>query len=455
PNLRNAAARAIFAAAVLIGVPQPASGAPWLFVSDVHYDPFVSSTSLAPYGKDTNGALLTSALVQMRRADPDPPVVVLAGDLLAHHLAPAAAAATMRELARRFDATFPKAQFVLALGNNDNACGDYETQPRAAFLRDVATAWEPLVNRRGAAPAFARDFAADGSYATTLPLPSLRAIVIDDVFWSIRYRNACENSPGDPGAQLQAHLQALLDDSAARTWIVAHIPPGIDAYSTTQLAHQIIVVPFLQDGAQTRWLQTLRKHPVTLLVDGHSHRFAFRTIAGGPNAIPVLLVPAISPVYGNNPSFLVADVKPDGVAGAPREFALDEHTGVWAEIGRFDVAAFTSDALEGYAHRLETQPALRASFARLYDGAATRPEITEANWRAYWCAARALDVPAYRACTAAGASGTWRWPPWLLLGAIAAVSLAGSIPQFAATARRRIAATPRAPSHDPSHRDSD
>jgi hypothetical protein len=114
----------------------------------------------------------------------------LGGDFVAHIFDPKQAVPTMRALAQEFNHAFPHAQFVLVLGNEDSSCGDYQVSPNSPFLRAVAQAWEPLVNRNGAAPGFAHTFPAYGSYVTRLPSPGLRAIVLDDVFWSPRYRNA-------------------------------------------------------------------------------------------------------------------------------------------------------------------------------------------------------------------------------------------------------------------------
>ena len=78
-----------------------------LIASDIHFNPFAdptlaadlakapvhkweailsrpSSTAYSPYGQDTNWWLLQSALDAMRRAEPDPTLVMITGDLLAH-----------------------------------------------------------------------------------------------------------------------------------------------------------------------------------------------------------------------------------------------------------------------------------------------------------------------------------------------------------------------------------
>jgi sphingomyelin phosphodiesterase acid-like 3 len=196
--------------------------AKWLVLSDIHFNPFddpalvdtlaqspperwhdvlKGSTALpSPYGKDTNYALLASSLAQMRATIPNPPVVVIAGDFLAHDFSqffaqaqpgkpPAAFAAfvdkTIAYLALEFDATYPAAQFVITLGNNDGYCGDYASTPDSPFLAHMAQTWAPLVNRNDRAPDFSATFARAGYYVASLPMhaPS-QAVIVNSVFWS-------------------------------------------------------------------------------------------------------------------------------------------------------------------------------------------------------------------------------------------------------------------------------
>ena len=61
---------------------------------------------------------------------------------------------TIAFLAAEFNATFPRAQFLITVGNNDGYCGNYMSTPGSPFLAHMAAAWEPLVNRNGSAPNF-------------------------------------------------------------------------------------------------------------------------------------------------------------------------------------------------------------------------------------------------------------------------------------------------------------
>jgi len=142
---------------------------------------------------------------------------------------------------------------------------------------------------------------------------------------------------------------------------------------------------------------------IVLAVGAHTHRFAYRIVAAaGARPVPLLLVPAISPVYGNAPSFLTANVD---TGGTPRD--VEEYSyrgGAWHDTGglrELGVRAFTGPQLLAAQARLARDPQARAAFARLYGGGG-RPEIDASNWRAYWCAATAFATATYRACAGSG-----------------------------------------------------
>jgi hypothetical protein len=394
----------VLAVAATLAVPGRAVATPWLFVSDIHLKAVSKRPFPARAGHDTNAALFASSIAAMQRVDPHPPVVVVTGDLLAHGIDPHAAAATAELVARRLGRAFPHAQFVLALGNNDSACGDYALAPDAPFLRAVAAAWAPLVNRDGAAPDFARTFVRDGFYTARLPVAGLRAVIVDDVFWSPRYHAGC-----GPGGAIAATAMNELDAAMRRMpgplWVLFHIPPGVDAFSTAHVVHDLAVVPFLDPGWRDRFLAALERRPgaVALAVGAHTHRFAYRIVdASGARPVPMLLVPAISPIYGNAPSFLTADVRGGGVLAHVEEFSYVEgawtNTGGLPSLGVEDVTAPNLLALQA---RLAQDAGLRATFARLYGGGGLT-EINERNWRIYWCAATAFGSTPFRACDRTG-----------------------------------------------------
>jgi sphingomyelin phosphodiesterase acid-like 3 len=383
-------------------VPRAARAAgPWLFVNDVHFDPAVRARRPLPYG-DTNEGLLESTLDEMHRLSPNPPVIVMAGDFLAHTFKRSSAVPTMTALAQRFNRRFPHAQFVIALGNEDSACGDYAVAAKSSFLRAVAGAWAPLVNRNGAAPEFLRTFPLHGFYTAKLPLAGVRAVVVDNAFWSTLYHDGCAVG-GKPTPESFAELEgALKPGGSERRWLIMHIPPGIDVSSTLHRAHRLAIVPFLRPAERDAVLGFIGdpSRRIELVITGHVHRFAYRIVDRKDAApVPLLVSPAVSPVMGNTPSFLTADVDPSGVIRK-----LEEHSYVhrrWRDIGglgTLGVSEFSGLALVNLQHRLERDPALREKYATLYIGAARYQEIDPHHWRPYWCAATEFSSTAYRDC---------------------------------------------------------
>jgi hypothetical protein len=336
----------------------------------------------------------------------------------------------MTALAKRFDAAFPRAQFVIALGNNDSACGDYIAPIGGPFLAATARAWAPLVNRRGAAPAFATRFARDGGYAARLPLPGLRIVVANDVFDSLRYGAACAQAQNG-AAQTLSHFRRDLDAAGPRdrNWVLVHIPPGIDAFSTN-LTHHLAVVPFLRPNAREALEAAIvdNRSRVALAIAGHTHKFGYRIVAAGGSAqVPMLLAPSISPIFANGPSFLEMTVAGDGTVSRIAETSY--LNGSWRRVGDLaglGVRRFTASELTALQRRLGRDPGLRATFSRLYSGGGPA-EINERNWRSYWCAATNFSASAFTACTGQGGLSVFTGRALkLAAGSAVAIALAGA-----------------------------
>jgi hypothetical protein len=381
---------------------------PWIVVSDIHLQPYGRQAhALHPSwpGTDTNYALFDSFLAVLARTVPNPPVIFIAGDFLGHSFPPAHASATMAYLAMRFDRAFPHTQFVIALGNNDSACGDYEATPKSPFLAATAKAWAPLVNRNGAAPDFVRSFSRFGGYVARLPRPGLRAVVVDDVYDALRYRNAC--GTGNPaGPSLVEFGRRLAAPASERSWVVTHIPPGVDAYSTAHIGHRLFVVPFLRPVAREQFVDLLDDpaHHVGLVIAGHTHHFSFRLgNASHPDRdVPILIAPSISPIFDNAPSFLELDVAPSGIVRNVAETSFVD--GTWQRMGDLasdGVASFTPSQLLAYQSRLDRDPALRAAYERFAAGGGVS-DIDARGWPVYRCAMSELSVSQFSGCTETG-----------------------------------------------------
>ena len=445
---RLIAAAALFVASA--GGPVFAAPAPSphdvLLVSDVHFNPFDdpslvddlrkapasqwhailarTAKAASPYFVDTNFPLLESALAAMRANAPDPPVVVISGDFLAHDFplqfshvelgAPPGTYETFVDktiafLASEFDAAYPRAQFVIVVGNNDGYCGDYRSTPHSPFLAHMAGSWAPLVNRGGRAPGFAQTFPDAGYYVATLPgtAAGTRVVALNAVYWSSFYANACGVAGSDPGADELRWLDATLpQDTTGRTIVVTHISPGIDEYSSMVAGKP---VPFLEQSYEKHLLATLASHGprVRGILAGHMHHASFEVAESGDGPIPVLVIPSISPIQGNNPSFEVARIGADDATIEDLTayyLPLGSPSAVWAEEYSFDDAygfkAFDAKNLFALQASLETDAAERARFISYYNSESTIASPNPKAWPWLWCGHLNLTVDAYSACLA-------------------------------------------------------
>jgi sphingomyelin phosphodiesterase acid-like 3 len=388
-------------------------------VSDIHLNPFDRDEYPARVGSDTNLSLFDQTIAQMKRSVPNPPVVLLPGDFLVHGFpgkaraeAPTATVAetalrTMRHIASAFAKTYPHARFAIALGNNDASCGDYRTDVGDRYLLDLARIWEPLINRGNAAPDFVRSFSAGGYYASDLPVPGLRLVVLNTVLLSSQYRGNCDgaapNAARNELAWLHAELAATPDGT--HNVVMMHIPPGYDPVST-QYAHGFLAWSFLQSGYNATLLDSLEKpsNSVRYAIAGHLHHFDFR-IAGG---VPILVFGSVSPVYQNNPAFFALHVGSDGTINDIDTYAYDEWSGDWAGGPRsFDkswgVPRIDAPSLRALHDRLGSDEALRAQWSLGSVGWPSNPSWRWASWtsrwRIPWCAQTVLQG-GYAQCAA-------------------------------------------------------
>ncbi len=372
----------------------------WLLAGDFHVIPHSGTTVPSPYALDTDWALFDSTLAEMRKADPNPRVVILTGDFLRHHFPRNVALAeqTMTRIARDFNVTFPRAQFIIVPGNNDDPCGDYRATPGSSYFAFLARVWAPLVNRDGAAPEFERNFARYGWYSARLPSSGLRVLALDSVYWSVFYR-ACGNVHDAPRREMR-WLERSLDAMPrnARAVVVMHIPPGVDAHSTLQ-AHRLLVVPFWRSDSADAFVRALtpRASRIAFAIGAHVHRDDFRLFGD----VPLLVAPSISPVYDNNPTFLRLDVAGDGSLRDYTPYVFDEPSQTWQAADSFDrvygVNAFSAQSLSAVHARLRDDADLRARWSAMYMSGSDDRDIAWNTWRTYWCAQTQL-VPSFGAC---------------------------------------------------------
>ncbi len=327
----------------------PAAGERVLIATDLHFNPMADPAlvdrlaaadpsawpaildgapdrSLGRYGADTTWPLLRSAVRAMKMVVPDPAFVLLPGDFLAHGFRRQFDAVahrhtnanyrtfvrkTMQFVTGRIARAFPGRPILLTLGNNDSGCGDYQLAPHGRFLAATLPLVRRLLGRAGGA-GIAPSWAGYGNYSVVLPRPpGVRVLVLNTVFFSAHYRNRC-GAPGeaDPGRATLAWLGrrlAAAKAAGAKVWLLYHIPPGADAYATFRSGFcPDAFVPLWKPAYAKPFAALMRRYAGTIAASfaGHLHMDDFRLIgAGGSPAGFVLITPAVSPIFGQNPAF--------------------------------------------------------------------------------------------------------------------------------------------------------
>jgi sphingomyelin phosphodiesterase acid-like 3 len=388
-------------------------------------------------GVDTSYPLLASALGAMRTDAAGVKFITVSGDLIAHSfsckymtLFPQATPADYRAFVEKtvafvagsLRASFPGVTVYAALGNNDSDCGDYQLDAHGDFLAGagkIVAADFPAAERGQAET----DFAAGGYFSAALPVPHARMLVLDDLFMARKYAT-CGGKPDTQAAEDQiAWLKQQLEKARRekeKVWVMGHIPPGVDPYSTATKGGNVCAGKgpqmYLSSEAMA---ETMAGYGdvIQLAIFAHTHMDELRLLApaAGDAAhcpVAVKMVPSISPIDGNNPSFTVAEVNAaSAMLSDYRVYAASNQSGVdatWTE--EYDFAkdfgepAFSASALSDLvqkfaADRTAQSPASQSYLNHYFVGGGAR-ELAP-FWPMYVCALNHDEPDAYRACACA------------------------------------------------------
>jgi sphingomyelin phosphodiesterase acid-like 3 len=461
---------ALLASAPCFSKSGPQATAVVLMVSDIHFEPFwdpgkvaqlartpesewtgILASAASPdreakfnaiqqachmRGEDTSYPLFASSLDAMKANAAGAKFVTVSGDLIAH------------SFNCKFAQVFPKARpgdyrifveksikFVIdslrdrlpgvrvyaSLGNNDSDCGDYQLDANSSFLGDlekVFTADVPAIDLDEARA----DFAIGGNYSATLPKPfaNTRLIVLDDLFMARKYQTcAGKDDPSEAARQIM-WLRTELDSARQakeRVWVMTHIPPGVDPYSTAVKGKNICAgqdpTMFLSSDDLPNALAPYGD-VIALAIFAHTHMDEMRLITPADvtnpdHAVPVKLVPSISPINGNNPSITVAQVDPrTGTLVDYRVIAASNQTGIdtqwkleydYGEI--YGEPAFSDTALATLIGEFRTDssaksPASQAYLRNYFVG--DRSSELAPFWPIATCALINMNADSFRAC---------------------------------------------------------
>jgi sphingomyelin phosphodiesterase acid-like 3 len=430
----------------------------FLHVSDIHFDPFATpgiarallplnvdqwrarllrepDQAMAGFGKDSNFPLFESASEALRAAAPQADFTIFTGDLLAHDFETKAAEAfgvderstlveafavqTTNFVARTLGRAIPGRPVIIALGNNDSACGDYRIVPGGPYLAATRATVRELLGNLEVDADFDQTWLAGGYYGVRHPSrPGITILVINDILWSHDYRDACGADGLAAGKAMLEWLRARLEHhgkTGDKVWLVHHIPIGYDAYGTTKVAGERCParpVPFLRQPFARDFIELIRDHSAVIDAgySGHIHFDDFRLLLSrrGEAVAAEKIAPGISPIFGQNPSFHVFTY--DRLTGRPTDYSthylanlaagLATRDGRWEKeytfTRRYGQRRFSAAALATVWRRLQRKGTTERDFRTLYN--VSRGALQADVFPAYACAIGHLDQKSFDAC---------------------------------------------------------
>lgn len=451
----------------------------FLIVSDIHFNPMADPalvadlaaadptqwesilsrskrTSFSQYGEDTNWWLLQSSLNAMRATLPHPAFILTNGDLLAHQFPQTYqkithdpdrktyskfVRKTVEFLALELRKRFPNASILLTPGNNDDECGNYSIEARGRFLHDTADLARKLAH---SGDEFRSSWEALGSYDIPHPTaPGVRIISLNTVFLSARYHaqrfsENCAQVDSTAASDLFTWLDSRLSraqQNHEKVWLMFHIPPGIDSYFTIQQHQHLLtanaaamtqqqctstIVPMWVPKWTAQFDDLLEKYAGTILAafGGHTHNDDFRVVhAGTAHPTFILINPAISPVYRENPGFRVVTYQRDGSLEDQSvyyltnlELASSTTRGEWKKEYTFSqtwkLQQLDADSLATLYNRMKSNPDDRDTWLKFYDVSSAAALLPPNSSPALYCAIEGLAVDSYGNCYCGAAANT-------------------------------------------------
>jgi sphingomyelin phosphodiesterase acid-like 3 len=451
---------------------QPAkSTVPVLLVSDIHFEPFwdpakVPQLAAAPvsewkailasapspdqqqrlqslqqnchvHGADSSFTLFQSSLEAMRAQATGAKFVTVSGDLLSHAFpckykmlipdsSPEAYRAfvekTLSYVMDELKEALPGLPDYVALGNNDSDCGDYRMDAHSEFLEATGkqvTKDFPASERQDAQ----NSFAAGGYYSVALPAPieNARLLVLNDIFISKNYSTCSGKAAPAAAAEQLAWLRQQLTAARANNqhiWVMAHIPPGVDLYSTARRMTDICggqsPTMFLASEKMTEALVEF-SDVVELAIFAHTHMDELRLlkddgkVAPSRKGVAVKMVASISPIHGNHPSITLAQVDPSSAALIDyKVFAASNHTGVaaqWEEeydfARSFHKTGFSSASIRELIAAFAADPGANTQASQNYIqdfSAGDSSPLLSLAWPQYLCTLSNFTPESFRSC---------------------------------------------------------
>ena len=321
--------------------------------SDVHFDPFYdttlytqlaandadqwetifqSSLTTAPsaWGYDTNYPLLALTLCGIQQNLGDSPLIIFTGDILGHNFpttffqlyygnvdypTPDDAAVTAMEAFADKTVAFFMGQVRLKIGNIPvmfavgNADSYLGALPEPSYLTHNAELYyTQFLNSTVDHPTFISTFTSGGYYSAEPAGTDLMVIGLNSVMFNYDFDDTLKTYVDAQLAWFDSQLARAKADGK-KVWLLMHIPPGADKYSTAQnnldvSGHLTTATMMWNQDYQARFLRILSHYPgvIALTLGAHTHMDEYR-IMSPDNVLEI--TPGITPYFGNNPAFRV------------------------------------------------------------------------------------------------------------------------------------------------------
>ncbi len=416
------------------------SSTPVVLFSDVHFNPyydpalfeqlvaadasqwagiFKTSTkqTLSNFGEDTNYPLFVLTLSSIKQNLGASPLVVFTGDILGHHFSQlfyqnlngtqnprnAADVAAMQAFANKTVAFFidqvrssvGTIPVMFALGNNDSYD---DTGPDSTFLSGTAELfYTKFLNGAADRQEFLATYTKGGYYSAELPGTNLMVIGLNTVAFSTYVSGNNDTAVNEELAWFDAKL-ASAKASGKKVWLLLHVPPGADIYTTAKSADAnghitaTSATMMWKAAYQTSFLGIVAKYPgvISMTLAGHTHMDEYRIL---PSSEVIEIIPSISTRSGNDPAFKVLAVTGDALASGdyvslnydlaakPLQF-----TNYYTFSMAFAAQGLLNDSLKQLFPLLYTNNAQQALYrGYYYSGNNALSSITDTNWPIYWC----------------------------------------------------------------------
>lgn len=426
-------------------------------LSDVHFNPFYDETlfeklksspaeqwesifssskitDVGTYGDfnyETDYPLLLSTYKNLAANTKNLDFIIFTGDFLAHNFhgryekvnnnntdgLDSFIDKTLSFFVMMFEKYFPKVPVYFCLGNNDSYSGDYDIVPEGDFLKKSAVLFAGgLLQLPDNRESFMGTFPIGGYYSIIPPKSSgTRIISLNANFFSRKYKTSFDKyDPGEKELDWFAEQLQAAKKKKEKVWLLLHIPPGADVYST------------LKDKAYTAdWVTSYNTRFIEMLTDfsgvitagfaGHTHMDDFRLLRGSSNAgqqgLAFLhICPGIDSLFGNNPGFETLTYNRQAFSlidyrvyyldlqkiAAGDTTALDwVQEYVFSETYKQD--AITTDTLSAVYSAIKDDPAIRTYYMNYYD-VNHKKALTDKNWHPYWCGIARWTQAGFESC---------------------------------------------------------